>query len=359
MKFARYFQERLRQDGYPPEWIDSAISYGQLKKCIKCVQRELSALGLDVETLRRLLAFAKADQDSLSRNSSTTFVANNPSNNDDPVRQSSIASTGSLVSNASEDEIQKQPFQYTFLKGNATPSRRIVPKLLFVVDAETGDPLTAELSPDTRNYLHQLAISENLTTVRVTPASESDIVSSFEDPQRDDARPVRFVQVPLTTDGDFFHVLEKEFTGLAALQTAERNKLTCDIQTVGSSVSKATNPDSKASCKDLARWRQLLECYVDARVFFATNERDHGSRGSAEAAKKFALFVKNANSAHLLEGFKTHGSMTALAQFLKVNRELLACLKFQEINHVAMTKILKSKQSVRVCQLCRLVNDYV
>jgi hypothetical protein len=55
MKFAREFQSALSSGGYPPDWVQSAISYGQLKKIIKKVQGELLALGLDAQTLHELL----------------------------------------------------------------------------------------------------------------------------------------------------------------------------------------------------------------------------------------------------------------------------------------------------------------
>lgn len=40
---------------YPPHWVNSAIPYGQLKKVLKRVARELTDFGLDPETLRQLL----------------------------------------------------------------------------------------------------------------------------------------------------------------------------------------------------------------------------------------------------------------------------------------------------------------
>lgn len=41
--------------GFPSHWVDQAIPYSQLKKCLKKVQRELQDLGLDPDTLRALL----------------------------------------------------------------------------------------------------------------------------------------------------------------------------------------------------------------------------------------------------------------------------------------------------------------
>jgi E3 ubiquitin-protein ligase BAH len=56
MKFARSFDKALKEAGeFPPTWINAAISYRQLKKCIKDVQRELLEIGLDNETLHRQL----------------------------------------------------------------------------------------------------------------------------------------------------------------------------------------------------------------------------------------------------------------------------------------------------------------
>lgn len=54
MKFAHEYEAALKQEGYPDRWVQSAISYRQLKKCIKKVEMELSHIGLDPETLGQL-----------------------------------------------------------------------------------------------------------------------------------------------------------------------------------------------------------------------------------------------------------------------------------------------------------------
>jgi E3 ubiquitin-protein ligase BAH len=55
MKFGHDFKESLRAQDFPAHWVDHAIPYSQLKKCLKKVARELHELGLDPETLRELL----------------------------------------------------------------------------------------------------------------------------------------------------------------------------------------------------------------------------------------------------------------------------------------------------------------
>ena len=51
MKFGHDFSQTLKKGDFPQEWIDSAISYKELKKCIKKVQQEIQGLGLDDKTL--------------------------------------------------------------------------------------------------------------------------------------------------------------------------------------------------------------------------------------------------------------------------------------------------------------------
>jgi len=55
MKFAHEFKAALEREGFPARWVETAVPYSQLKKCIKKVESELLSFGLDNATLRRLL----------------------------------------------------------------------------------------------------------------------------------------------------------------------------------------------------------------------------------------------------------------------------------------------------------------
>ena len=59
MKFGREYQATLQQEQYPQHWIQTSISYRQLKKCIRKIQAELSQLGLDAEAVDHLLSSIK------------------------------------------------------------------------------------------------------------------------------------------------------------------------------------------------------------------------------------------------------------------------------------------------------------
>lgn len=54
MKFGHEFAASLQKGEYPQEWVDSAVSYRRLKKCIKKVKKELDSFGLSEEMLNDL-----------------------------------------------------------------------------------------------------------------------------------------------------------------------------------------------------------------------------------------------------------------------------------------------------------------
>ncbi|WWC93231.1 hypothetical protein V866_000064 [Kwoniella sp. B9012] len=61
MKYGKEFQHILEDSSFPPEWKDSAIEYGRLKKLIKNVVHELTSMGLSPEVLHKLLITAELD----------------------------------------------------------------------------------------------------------------------------------------------------------------------------------------------------------------------------------------------------------------------------------------------------------
>jgi E3 ubiquitin-protein ligase BAH len=359
MKFSRQYQESLVSEGFPAAWVNSAISYRKLKKCIKLLQRELDGLGLDASTLRRLLE----------------------------SREEALGKQEDIEEEVEEGD-EERPFMYTFdsrggnSKANSPQSsprikakKAVLPKLLFVVDEETGEPLGATFSEETRSFLHQLAVAEKLTSVRITDTKddraskrpplarhESDesetqhdndqhgidgIPLSSREHRRSSAnRATRLVQVPLVSDSSFFSLLETELNGLASLQEIEQTRLTNEIKAVGTMLSKATGADSKGAKADLTHWRRLFELYLDSRVFFIATEKDHTTYDSRKATKQWTEFLNKAQDAKLLEKWKVQDSKVVLRKFLTVNVELLKSMRFQEMNQMAMTKILKSKLQI-------------
>lgn len=314
MKFGRLYQEHLAGDGYPQHWIDTSISYRQLKKVIKRVEKELGDIGLDIETLKRLLQTAEESR-----------------------------------KNESDDS---KPLQYSLdhETNGATPqSRPLHPKLLIAVDDATGEPLDFGFSPETLQYLHELAVAQKLTDVKITDVpDDSDTLggevkapSIFE--TRPGSQPHRMVEVALTSDSEFFNILQKELNGLEELQTEQQAELKMQVTQLGKAVSKVAKPDRALSKSDIRQWRQIFQLYLESNIFYATNEQDHGSHNYEKASKNYQLFAKQVQEQGLATQFKKRESVEALDRFFKINSEILRALSFQELNHMAMTKILKSK----------------
>jgi E3 ubiquitin-protein ligase BAH len=341
MKFGHEYKDCLEHSGFPPEWVESALSYSQLKKCIKKVKQELASIGLDVETLHQLL-------------------------DSDERRRASLARKEDAQKDDPESDEEEKPLRYEFLSstsrrgtmenGRSTPRQAHVrPMLLFLVDEETGEPFDARLAPETKNYIHQLALNAQMTDVRITDADNdflatssrrsSNVGTSDGDSARKPSRAHKLIKVPLTTDSEFFDLLQNELSSIARLQNSEKGKLHSDITTVGHLLAKATDPRDSKGKQDLAHWRRLFELYVDSRVFFANNEQDHGLQNFASAQERYMLFLEKAQKQGLLEKFKKKESPDALQSFLAINSRLLQNIRFVEINQTAMTKILKSKSS--------------
>ncbi|KAK9245923.1 SPX domain-containing protein [Lipomyces tetrasporus] len=118
MKFAKVFQQLLDEENIPKEWIGAAIQYKSLKKCINKVVQELEELGLEKETLQLLLAYEKAQRDHAQGN------------------------TGK----------GRPKLIYSF-EGTL---REFVPKITINLDNLNGMPLSAQISPETREKLESL-----------------------------------------------------------------------------------------------------------------------------------------------------------------------------------------------------------
>ncbi|WYZ43017.1 hypothetical protein EsH8_VI_000716 [Colletotrichum jinshuiense] len=327
MKFAHDFKETLRREDFPPHWIDLAVPYGQLKKVLKRVARELNDLGLDPETLRQLL---------------------------DPAADSPLAAKYRL--NAA---------------GN---SKLLRPKLTVLVHMRDGNAVDASLAPASRALIEriaalqspnpdQLVSAASLNEKTSSPISSAESLAAAEIELSDTQHPdqdqyqgrgqvvpeVHYerIEVPLVFDSEFFDILQSDVNNLDALQAKEERAMVAEIVALRQDVSHLTKP-SRLSKSDLARWRAIFELYLDAQVFFSTHEQDHGSRNSQTAAKQLQWFQEEITKRNLVKSFKIAESREALVRFLRLNAVLLKNLQFQEINQVAIYKILK-KFDKRTC----------
>ncbi|KAF2705593.1 hypothetical protein K504DRAFT_92894 [Pleomassaria siparia CBS 279.74] len=325
MKFGHVFKETLRNEGFPSDWVNSAISYSQLKKCINRLASELAQVGLDPATLGTLL---KQVED---YNASTQ----------------------------KDDDDRDRPFEY-ILSGDDSPSlpkeqrKPFHPKLLFYVDEKTGEVHSAKLAEDTRSKLQMLAVATGVSQLRVFEEPDNHSMGSEESTETRSPpnelntvngirkRPgFRTVEIPLTSDTEFFATLTNQLSGLEALQEKEEKRMHAQIEELGKQVAHLTDPERRNNKKLVPVWRQIFQIYVESSIFFGTTERDHEAHDADKAGERFLEFSDKIAKEGLVDKFKKAENVNALNAFMHINREILQGLRFGEINHVAMLKILK------------------
>ena len=311
MKFGHVFKQCLRNEGFPAEWVDSAISYSQLKKVINRLTNELQQVGLDPDTLSKLLKHVE-----------------------------------DYNASADHDGDRDRPFEYILNSDNAestSPKTKKLfhPKLLFYVNEKNGDVDSASIDEETKRKLQMLAIETGMSDLRVLQDAESQKTAGIEDAVHGSRTGYRTVAVPLTSDTEFFTQLTSEVAGLEKLQEREEKRMHNKISDLGNQIARLTDANKRSNKKTITAWRQVFQMYIEEGIFFGTTEVDHKSHDSDKAMQRLAEFSNKIARAGLVEKFKKKENMAALNMFMHINREILQGLRFGEINHNAMIKILK------------------
>ncbi|EXJ59893.1 hypothetical protein A1O7_04040 [Cladophialophora yegresii CBS 114405] len=306
MKFGQDFEATLARGEYPPEWVNSAISYKKLKKCIKRVQQELLSLGLDKDTLDAL--WKRVGSSDLGADQGTA----------DGLLQYTV------------DDGEKVTF---------------TPKLTIVIDPRDGSPMDAWLSPETRRILRRLARSSRAHidhTVQRDDSPDEQRRPTGESGSENDKHQLELVEVPLTADSEFFQTLRHQLACLDDLQRSEYARLQAEINQLGSELRALRASKSKRSKKEVETWRKIFELYSDAEVFLSSHEADAGARDGAHAQKQLQTFTQSLSAQQKKAPFRLgDNANTALSRFLQINVNLVRLIKFQEINRTALNKIMK------------------
>ncbi|KJF60682.1 uncharacterized protein CIMG_11925 [Coccidioides immitis RS] len=313
MKFAHRYSHTLESEGFPLHWVRCAISYRQLKKCIKRIRDELAELGLPPEILNHLWL-------------------------SEDVRDSIGKSDTSIVG-----------FSYSFL---SCPSG-LAPKLTFLIDPNESH-IPESLSAETREYLRillgtsgkQAASSTSETSVSLAQhvvvscgLASGEMGKSFVSAS-EACKPIQEVEIPLHSDSEFFQILKEELSILHDLQERERKELDSQVKHLRDSLVETISSHLSWSRPTLSTWREIFRLYIDSQVFFSTDELDSGERTSTVAHQQLVKFQSSLSENNRYKKLGKNGRVV-LESFLKINFVLLQSLKFQEINRIALRKILK------------------
>lgn len=151
------------------------------------------------------------------------------------------------------------------------------------------------------------------------------------------------IEITLCSDSEFFHLLTSELTSLEALQSRAEGEIKSNVVAIGSAVTGVAAPKSANSKSDLYPWREIFRIYVESGIFFSNRESEnHQERTVEKAQEQLALFNSEIHRLGLGTKFKNPCSLHLLRRFIGVNMDVLRVMRFQAINKLAMTKILKS-----------------
>lgn len=322
MKFGHEYQTALANEGFPEEWVQKAIEYKHLKKCIKKVHKELATMGLDAETL---------------------------------------GSIGELIARTETPAPTKVHDYFAGTRpGLASIAEEFTPQLRILVDGQTGNPLEAKLAPETRESLQKLVKHEVLVAGRKEHLGERLHLHAVQDPPTDDpvaarshsisSQPpeARWVQVPLSSAQDFFDMLEPKMMELDELREKETHNLEDEILELGGAVENVVQPVREGfeakrgmSYRDLYFWREMFRLYLEMPIFYRETERRRGAITYSEARSNLEAYDQKIRETGLLGKMKTPQAKAAAKAFLDLNVHILSIMHFQEMNSRAMTKILK------------------
>jgi E3 ubiquitin-protein ligase BAH len=234
------------------------------------------------------------------------------------------------------------------------------PKLVLTVHGRDGLQLDLGLSEETRMSLEQLLQTRNrrastasdltyssddtASSIASSTASETFSNNTDSDQEKHEAQePVLTVEIPLNNDTEFFHILTSELSALDQVQSTAAKTIESEIVTIGDSVTAVATPMSLVSRSDLYPWREIFRVYLEMGIFFSNLEIEaHKERNVDDARARLDKFCSEVERLGLRKSFKHRNSEVLFRRFIGVNEEVLRVLRFQAINKMAMTKILKS-----------------
>jgi len=324
MKFGQEYAATMATQEFPRQWLDSAIEYKGLKKCIKKVQRELASIGLDAQTVHKLAQSIAEERQAGAYGDKEYFAGTKPD--------------------------------------LSTISEEFSPQLRVLVDSRTGTPLDATLAPETKANLEKLARNEMLIAGRhaelghalhhvgALQALRRNSEDSPERPpsERRSSTETKWIQIPLISAKAFFDMLEPKLQELQELNEAEEKKLEEDILNLGEMIENVTEPvregyeaKRSVSYRDLYFWREMFRMYMETPIFYSNTERNHGALTFTESKKRLEAYDEQLRSTGLLAKMRTPLAKAAAQKFLDLNLDILKIMHFQEMNARAMVKILK------------------
>jgi E3 ubiquitin-protein ligase BAH len=237
MKFAHEFKTALIREGFPREWIDLSIPYGQLKKVLKKVSTELQEMGLDPATLAQLSSDPRT-RDGRRRSEEGTVAYRYDL--EGRIWSAYLNLNIPKLTSASADQKEFRPKLTLFFEGDLA--------------------VNAAFSPDTRAFLETLVSKHGGPSGSSEDSVVEDKALSRKGSTTSYGPGVRAVEVNLTFDGEFFDLIQGNVGALEQLQAEQQVAITNEIVELSKELGTITQPPTRfKSLKktDMYKWREL------------------------------------------------------------------------------------------------------
>ena len=146
--------------------------------------------------------------------------------------------------------------------------------------------------------------------------------------------------ISLKSDGRFFKILARDLQALYTLHEQAETDLKEEIVSLSPTIALYSSNKSQAS---MQAWREIFHLYLDCSIFFSTREQKRIRNSPTAVQERLRVFSIKLNETGLLQKVMKNGPRSALDRFLGINFNLLRQVQYQELNKVAMVKILKSE----------------
>ncbi|KAJ1722645.1 hypothetical protein LPJ53_002949 [Coemansia erecta] len=361
MKFGKTIETSAKE--LPEDWQPYIIQYKLLKKSIKQIVRELDStfktlnLPSPAESGESAATTAVVDPEaaSLSETLSDTgnpaerapSLAESPISDSSPKPRAGLDSMSALESSLPDTIVSvPEEIAYNIEKDSDGVVHPVITVRIRKPVASVQCDQILEL-PDVAGLPERTSIiipseqNSNLLSsgLRAPEAVNPEGVSSdiqIRTEVLDDAEETQ-VTVRLQTDQMFFDQLVRYIERTHAFEQTYTKQYNSNVSSLGDELTAVTSPYKH----DFEIWREIFRLYIDADVWEHSEGDFRPTNSAKEGQDRFSKFMSHVENIGLTKKFRDPLSGKLLVGFCKLNSELTYLKMLQEMNELAMRKILK------------------
>lgn len=375
MKFGKVLEQRLVEVDVPEEWIETAICYKSLKKCINKVVDELKLFGLEKDILK-----------SVFKNDNGGTIIEKTSEGSYPKQPFYVEYSLTDFLNVRDKNILPRlriTFDYSgienkdgvFVDGHNRLDQRIEPIFksirnsydgglaldhcdIFNKDMSLVKPCDDNVKCDDFYYWcnnKKVFKLKELDNKMIIVSSNDDETSTFffspnlyDNKHTDEMNDKKAeLTIFLNSDVKFFEMLNNKLFKLEDFKKKEELKLADEVQKISDlitfvNLSLGDKKMRNVKNSDMFLWKDIFAIYLEMNIYFkSTNSTDVFKLKIDDVNSKLISFHNSIIQTGLLSRFVNKQSKIAFDKFMILNHYLFKLLEFQSLNKMGVEKILK------------------